>query len=108
MDQKVEYPDRRVQLHYLLCDVLGSSNVYFQPPETIKMSYPAIVYSLDDIRSNYADNGVYSSFRRYQVTLIDSDPDSEVLGKLAEIPTCRYNRHYTSDNLNHDVYVLYY
>ena len=31
--------DRRLKLHEELCDILGSRNVYFQPPETVKMKY---------------------------------------------------------------------
>ena len=36
--------DRRNDLQKLLVEVLGSKNVYFQPPESVKMKYPAIVY----------------------------------------------------------------
>jgi len=34
--------NRRIQLHEILCDVLGTRNVYFQPPESVDMNYPAI------------------------------------------------------------------
>nr|DAY91638.1 MAG TPA: tail completion protein [Caudoviricetes sp.] len=99
---------RRLELHKLLCDILESENAYFQPPETIKMNYPAIVYSRDDIDGLYADDGVYLSKRRYSVTVIDKDPDSSLVGKVAALPTCSFNRHYTKDNLNHDVFTLYF
>lgn len=100
--------DRRQQLHEILCGVLGSSNVYFQPPESVKMLYPAIVYSLDDIENRYADDGVYLSCRRYAVTVIDKDPDSPIIGRVAALPTCSYNRHYAKDNLNHDVFTIFF
>lgn len=100
--------NRRLELHNILCELLGSSNVYFQPPETIKMKYPAIVYELNDIESKHADDGVYLSKREYLITLIDKDPDNEFVGKVSSIPTCRFNRHYQSDNLNHYVFTVFY
>lgn len=100
--------DRRLQLHEKLCDILGSRNVYFQPPESIQMKYPAIVYSLDDIRIARADDSAYRSTRRYSVTLIDADPDSAVIEKLAALPMCQFNRDYKTDNLNHDVFELFF
>jgi len=100
--------DRRLQLHEKLCEVLGSRNVYFQPPESVKMNYPAIVYSRDDIENVYADDGVYLSHRRYAVTVIDKDPDSLIVAGIAGLPSCRFNRHYESDNLNHDVFTIFF
>lgn len=98
----------RVELQSLLEKLLGSRNVYFQPPESIKMNYPAIVYALDNIDNKYADDGVYLSPREYQITLIDKNPDSEFIGKVAMIPACRFVRHFKSDNLNHYVYTIYF
>lgn len=101
-------PDRRLSLHEILCGILGSRNVYFQPPETIKMKYPAIVYALSDIKSLYANGGVYLSGRKYSVTIVDSDPDSHLVEMVTAMPTCRFDRHYRADNLNHWVFTLWY
>ena len=98
----------RIELHHLLCDILGSKNVYFQPPESKKMEYPAIVYSRDDIQNTFADDRVYMQSHIYQITVIDSDPDSRIVDRISKLPTCRFDRHFTSDNLNHDVFLLYY
>lgn len=98
----------RLLLQSQLEKLLGSRNVYFQPPESIKMNYPAIVYSLNDIENVHADNGVYSSYKQYSVTLIDKNPDSQFVGMVAAIPTCRFNRHYKSENLNHWTFSLYF
>ncbi len=100
--------DRRLLFHEVLCDVLGSRNVYFQPPESVKMNYPAIVYNRDGIDSKHANNGVYLSQMRYSVTVIDKDPDSPIVGKVASLPTSKFNRHYEKDNLNHDVYTIFF
>lgn len=100
--------NRREALHEILCEALGSRNVYFQPPESIKMQYPAIVYSRDDIDNNFANNSVYMQSLAYSVTVIDSDPDSEVVDRVSKLPRCQYDRHYKSDNLNHDIFTIYY
>ena len=100
--------DKRLELHEILCTILGSRNVYFQPPASVQMKYPAIVYSRKPINNTYADNLVYRQLKAYGVTVIDEDPDSEIVGKVSRLPTCSHDRHFTSDNLNHDVFTLYH
>lgn len=100
--------DRRLQLHEVLCTALGSRNVYYQPPESVRMNYPAIVYSLYDIDNVHADNVVYKQQNGYQITVIDRDPDSVIKDRVSRIPGIRFNRPYTADNLNHWAFVLYY
>lgn len=99
--------DKRLELHKILCEVLGSNNVYYQPPESVRMNYPAIVYSRSDIENRFANNSVYTQSYFYIITVIDYDPDSEIVYRLSQLPGCRYDRHYTVDNLNHDVFILY-
>lgn len=98
----------RLELQNLLESILGSRNVYYQPPESIKIKYPAIIYSRNNIDNNFADDIVYMQNHTYQITVIDANPDSEIVNKISKLPMCRYNRHYTSDNLNHDVFILNY
>ena len=98
----------RLELQKVLEGVLGSRNVYFQPPESIKMHYPAIVYSRSNLNNDYADDSVYMQSHIYTVTVIDKDPDSEIVGRVSRLPTCKFSRHFTSDNLNHDVFTLFY
>lgn len=98
----------RLSLHSLLVDLLGSDYVYFQPPESVKMNYPAIVYGLEDIENTHADDRVYLSQKLYWVQLIDKNPDSEFVDMIAHLPTCRFDRHYTSENLNHWRFLLYH
>lgn len=99
---------RRLELHELLCETLGSRNVYFQPPATISMSYPAIVYKRSDIQNTAADNFPYMQTTAYEVTVIDRNPDSAIVEAVSRLPYCRFNRHFNSENLNHDVFVIYY
>jgi len=98
----------RLDLDTLLIELLGSENVYYQPPASVKMKYPAIVYSLEDIENIHSNNSVYKQNIAYQITVIDKDPDSEIVKKVSRLPMCRFNRHFISDNLNHDVFILYY
>lgn len=99
---------KRIELQTLLEETLGSRNVYFQPPATISMKYPAIVYSLTDMDTVHANNNTYLIEHAYLVTAIDKNPDSELPDKLASLPKSRFNRSYTSDNLYHFAFKIYY
>lgn len=98
----------RLELQTLLETILGSRNVYYQPPSSIQMKYPAIVYSRSDIKSVMADDTVYITENAYDITVIDKNPDSNVVAQIAKLPRCRYDRHFVSDNLNHDVFTIIY
>lgn len=82
-------------------------NVYYQPPESVIMKYPAIRYSRYDIDNQHADNSPYIQSPVFQVIVIDADPDSRIVDAVSELPMCSYDRHYASDNLNHDVFTIY-
>ena len=98
----------RESLHEMLKNMLGSSNVYYQPPESEKMEYPAIRYSKSNIESRYANDAKYSLMDRYELIVISKRPDHPVIKKLLTLPYCSYDRNYVSDNLNHDTLTLYY
>lgn len=98
----------RIELHSLLQELLGSDQVYYQAPESTKMSYPAIRYSKSDIRTTHANNHKYSMRDCYQLIVIAKLPDEPVIKKLLELPYCSYDRHYVADNLNHDTLTIYY
>lgn len=98
----------RVDLQRKFEDLLGSKNVYFQPPETLKMKYPCIRYSLSDIDKRPGDNMAYTMTNCYDVIVISKDPENAAIKKILEMPMSSYDRHYVSDNLNHDVIKLYY
>lgn len=97
----------RLELHELLCTALGSRHVYYQPPESVKMEYPAIVYSRNSIENTFAENSVYKQDHQYQIIVIDKDPDSEIVAAISKLPMCQFVRHYEADNLNHDVFTIY-
>lgn len=98
----------RIELQALLEELLGSRNVYFQPPESIRMKYPAIVYSLNNIEKFHASNEIHKQNVAYTIAYIDEDPDSENVEKISKLPYCNFDRFYTSDNLNHYIFTIYY
>lgn len=98
----------RLELQRLLERLLGSRAVYFQPPNNIQLVYPCIIYERDNVDVDYADNLRYRDSNRYSVTVIDQNPDSEISLKIAALPFCSYSRSFPADNLNHDVYSLYF
>lgn len=99
---------RRIDLHHLICNKIGSNNVYFQPGASVTLKYPCVVYRLDDMPIIHANNHTYHWDHMYQLTVIDRDPESKVREKIAELPTCRFQRFFVSDNLNHYVFRVYY
>ena len=98
----------RLDLQNKLEELLDSKNVYYQPPEDFKMSYPAIIYSKDDIEARYANNNKYNKTNKYNIIVIDRLPDNKVIDKILNLPLSSYDRWYSSDNLNHDSIILYY
>lgn len=99
------HEERRIALSeklHTICD-----NVYYQPPQNITMKYPAIVYGRSEIENRTANNGVYNQSLFYEVTVIDYDPDSEIVEALSKFVNCRHSSHYVSDGLNHDRFTIY-
>jgi hypothetical protein len=72
------------------------------------MEYPCIRYERDSADTQYADNTPHRGDTRYMITVIDRDPDSEIPGKVAALPLCAFNRFFTADNLNHDVFNVFF
>lgn len=100
--------ERRIELDGILRTTLGSDNVYFQPPASVKMKYPAIRYEVENIDKRNADNNTYFAQREYTLTLIAKDPDIDAVEKLIMLPICRFDRYYSADNLHHWAFSVYY
>lgn len=97
---------QRLQLHQILKTFVD--HVYFQPPENIQLQYPCIVYHRDAARTQFADDKPYSFTQRYMLTIIDPNPDGVIREKVASLPKCLYDRFYAVDDLNHDVFSVYF
>lgn len=99
----------RLNLHEELCALLGARSVYFQPPESVKLTYPCIVYSRSGADVDYAENKMYNMTYQYSVQIISKDPDNDFAEKMmSQFPMCRYSRRFVMDNLYHDNLTLYY
>lgn len=98
---------RRIALHEKLCEVLGSRHVYYDPPPTVSMRYPAIVYEKSAIDTTRADNGRYLGRAVYKTTLIRKDDDDDILDRLLDLEYCSFAASFTSEGLHHDVLNIY-
>src|SRR3954468_467771 len=96
----------RLNLQLLLEGI--TEHVYFQPPANILMQYPCIRYERDNSNVKHAGNIPYTHHKRYQVTVIDRNPDSELPDIVEKLPFCSIDRYFASENLNHYVFTLFF
>jgi hypothetical protein len=98
----------RAQLHELLVSILGSENVYYQPPQGFQMEYPCIVYNLSDHVVRHADDSAYSKTKRYELTVMDRDVDSPIPDKITDLPMSSFDRWFATSDLNHFALILHF
>lgn len=100
----------RLSLHQKLLDILGTGKkAYFQPPESIKLTYPCIMYNLSNVDTKYANNKVYNTKRQYTLYYLDTNPDHTMVETLLNaFAMISYDRRYISNNIYHDVFTLYF
>ena len=98
----------RVELQTKFEELLGSRNVYYDPPTSIVMKYDAIRYSLSTIKSNYADNKYYSKMICYDGIVISKKNDPDVVDLILDLPYCSPGKPYVSDNLHHYPFTFYW
>lgn len=99
---------QRLDFQAILETLLTTDKVYFQPPANVQMIYPCIVYKRDDIDLRFADNKPYTAVVKYLVTVIDRNPDSTIPPKVAQLPQSSFIRNYAVEDLNHDVFTIYF
>ena len=99
----------RANLQTELEEILGSPNVYFQTPPSIRMQYDAIRYELTGKDIKRANNRMYLYTNRYEGVVITRDPDTTIPDRLlAHFEMCSFGRPYQADNLNHYPFTIYY
>lgn len=96
------------QLQSELQNLLINGKVYYDPPESIRMTYPAIQFKRTKYESTFANNQPYQIRNRYEATLIDYQSDNPVINEILRLPYCTHDRSYVADNLHHDVFIIYY
>ena len=100
--------DHRQKISSVLHKLLGSDEVYFQPPENKKISYPCIIYTFEGLYTVPADNVKYMARPRYNVMHIYRNPDEHLRGEfLSSFLLVQHDRLYKEDNLYHEVYTVY-
>ena len=97
----------RVNLQKMLEKIACPHHVYFQPPESLYIDYPCIIYHLKNVKNTYADNDIYKQDKFYELIVVDSNPDSILFHKICKLPECKFRNFYVSENLNHFVFDLY-
>lgn len=105
--------DRRLkldrELRGLLQDTLDCGQIYYQPPENVRMQYPAIVYKQNTMNVRYANDRSYHIRDEYQVIAISDDPESPLPRAIQEhFSLCAPGRKYMADNLYHFPFTIYY
>lgn len=101
--------NRRLGLQAKLESILGESNVYFQPPASVKITYPCFVYRIGSGDAMYANNKTYRYVNSYEVLYITKRPNLDMIDQvLEELPMCRLTNTYCSEGLNHYAFTLYY
>lgn len=109
----VTYQDQRLIIQTLLetlksDDPADKIQTYFQPPDGTKMNYPCIVFERYQASSFFANNFPYLTKKRYLVTVIDKNPDSEIPNLVAKLQYSFFQRFFASAGLNHDVFNIYF
>lgn len=99
----------RLSLHNKLVELLGSSNVYYQPPSNVKLVYPCVLYNQNVGDSKKASNKLYTYKESYDITFIfRTSNDNIVNSMLTEFTYCSESRRYIAENLYHYTFTLYY
>lgn len=99
---------RRSELQEILESIIGVRKVYFQPPESVRLEYPCIIYTLQNVDTRYANDNPYRNMDAYSLMIIDRNPDSAIRFEVEKLPYTRFDRFFTSSNLNHWNYLIYY
>lgn len=99
----------RSEFHSVVKNAVGAGvTVYFQPKSNITMQYPCIVYERARGETDFANNHPYLRNKRYTLTVIDRDPDSVIPERIAELEMCVHSSFFVSENLNHDVFDVFF
>ena len=105
----------RLELQTLLEGIMSSytkdsiQRVWYQPPSSVYLTYPCIIYTLSGKDHLRADNIKYRTMNRYTLTVIDRDPESS-LPEIVEngIKYCAFDRIFSVDGLYHTTYTIYF
>lgn len=89
-------------------NLANTQNVYFEPPESFKMIYPCIRFSLDGFDNTLANDDIFIQKRVYEIVVIDRHVKSDIVDRLSSTLGFRFIRKYTAENLHHTIFRLSY
>jgi len=72
----------RLELHAELLDL--APRAYYQPPASIRMTYPCFRYELADVDTLYADNRAYRNLLCYSIIYISKEPAEEKVKEILD------------------------
>lgn len=98
----------RLELQTTLEKVLGSHNVYYEPPQNLTLKYPCIVYHRESTNQERADNVGYIRHGKYELMLISKNPADPTVDRLLDLKMIDHTARFTVDGLSHDQFVIYY
>ena len=105
--------DRRLKLDQELRDlqeeILGYQHTYFEPPESVRMKYDAVVYQRTGYDTVKANDKNYIVRDQYQVMVISRDAETALPKAILEhFSYCSPGRPTVTDNLYHFPFTIYY
>lgn len=98
---------KREELHELLSAIPGVKAAYYIQPPSRDMKFPCIVYNVERIYSDLANNKTYDRKIKYTLTYISSNDDDTVYDIL-DLPYTSFENKFVNDNLFHTKIGMYY
>lgn len=104
--------NRRITFDKKLRQILQDNgldvNIYFEPPRSISVKTPNILYKLDRSKPIYGDNKAYVDIAEYTVIFRTKEPCCIIHNDLLKLGQSSFVSKYTKDGLNHYQYKIYY
>lgn len=106
MDRRLEFDQ---ELRAIQEENLGYQHTYFEPTESARLKYDAVVYKKTDMNVRRADNKSYSVRDGYLVTVISKDPETPVPHAIQwHFSRCSPGKSFVRDNLYHFPFTIFY
>ena len=103
--------EHRLNLQAFLENVLPGEDTltaYFQKPGKTGLEYPCAMYNRDRTQVKFADNIKFFLKKRWTVTVMDRNPDSDIPDLIEALSWCELDRTFVTDGINHWVFTLHY
>lgn len=103
-----EPKSKRQELRELLLTTSGVKAVYYIQPPSKDMVFPCIVYALERVYSDLANNNRYGIRKKYEVTHITKNPLEDIEDELLALPYTSFENKFISDNMVHTKIGIYF